>query len=82
MYGLPCADLHDTQHYVQISYIEFHTNRTISVGNRGRNPLPTLGEVWLSLRLLPRNSNLPDKFVWILVIGTTARVEKNRMELN
>jgi len=84
MYGLPCADLHDTQHYMQISYTEFHPNRTTNVGKRDRNPLATLSEVWLPLRLLLRNSKLPDKYVWTMVLFTHAvgEQEQNRTELN
>jgi len=67
----PVPDLHDNQHYVQISNTEFHPNRTLNGGNRDRNPLATPRDVWLSLHLFPRNSKLPDKFVWTLVIWTT-----------
>jgi hypothetical protein len=48
----------------QISYTEFHPNRTINEGNRDRNPSATRSEVSLSLCLLPRHSKLHDKFVW------------------
>jgi len=38
------------QHYVQISYTEFNTNRSIDVESKDRKALITVGKEWVSLR--------------------------------